>query len=84
MKRLKLLHILCSPIEGTPAFKARYFAGDIKLFRFNGQITQRNEIKKKLLGADCGPVGTKVVLTIKRGSQSETFKLTRAKYCYIV
>lgn len=65
-----------APIEGTPAFKAGILPGDL-IVQINDQITQGMKIEdavKRIVG----PVGTKVVLTIKRGSQSQTFKLTRA------
>ncbi|MEH1856106.1 MAG: S41 family peptidase [Nostoc sp.] len=65
-----------APIAGTPAFKAGILPDDI-IVRINGQITQGMKIEdavKRILG----PVGTKVVLTIQRGSQSQTFNLTRA------
>ncbi|MBN3889993.1 MAG: S41 family peptidase [Nostoc sp. JL31] len=65
-----------APIEGTPAFKAGILSGDF-IVQINGQITQGMKIEdavKRIVG----PVGTKVVLTIKRGSQSQAFRLTRA------
>ncbi|WP_138499250.1 S41 family peptidase [Nostoc sp. PA-18-2419] len=65
-----------APIEGTPAFKAGILPDDI-IVQINGQITQGMKIEdavKRILG----PVGTKVVLTIQRGNQSQIFKLTRA------
>ncbi|MDF5710856.1 MAG: S41 family peptidase [Nostoc sp. S4] len=65
-----------APIEGTPAFKAGILPDDI-IVQINGQITQGMKIEdavKRILG----PAGTKVVLTIQRGNQSQIFKLTRA------
>ncbi|MEH2192874.1 MAG: S41 family peptidase [Nostoc sp.] len=65
-----------APIEGTPAFKAGILPGDL-IVQINGDITQGMKIEdavKRIIG----PVGTKVVLTIQRGSQSQIFKLTRA------
>ncbi|MEH2163679.1 MAG: S41 family peptidase [Nostoc sp.] len=65
-----------APIEGTPAFKAGILPGDL-IVQINGDITQGMKIEdavKRIIG----PAGTKVVLTIQRGSQSQTFKLTRA------
>ncbi|MEH2422176.1 MAG: S41 family peptidase [Nostoc sp.] len=65
-----------APIEGTPAFKAGILPEDV-ITEINGQITQGMKIQdavKRILG----PVGTKVVLTIQRGNQSQIFKLTRA------
>ncbi|QKQ73361.1 S41 family peptidase [Nostoc sp. TCL240-02] len=74
-EKTKALTVI-APIEGTPAFKAGILPGDL-IVQINGQITQGMKIEdavKRILG----PVGTKVVLTIKRGSQSQTFQLTRA------
>ncbi|MEH1938102.1 MAG: S41 family peptidase [Nostoc sp.] len=74
-EKTKALTVI-APIEGTPAFKAGILPDDV-IVQINGQITQGMKIEdavKRILG----PVGTKVVLTIQRGSQSQTFKLTRA------
>ncbi|MHC5599093.1 MAG: S41 family peptidase [Nostoc sp.] len=74
-EKTKALTVI-APIEGTPAFKAGILPDDI-IVQINGQITQGMKIEdavKRILG----PVGTKVVLTIQRGNQSQTFKLTRA------
>lgn len=74
-EKTKALTVI-APIEGTPAFKAGILPNDI-IVQINGQITQGMKIEdavKRILG----PVGTKVVLTIQRGSQSQNFNLTRA------
>ncbi|MEH2239231.1 S41 family peptidase [Nostoc sp.] len=74
-EKTKALTVI-APIEGTPAFKAGILPDDV-IVQINGQITKGMKIEdavKQILG----PVGTKVVLTIQRGSQSQTFKLTRA------
>ena len=65
-----------APIEGTPAFKAGILPEDI-IVKINGEKTQGMKIEaavKRILG----PIGTKVVLTIQRGQQSQNFNLTRA------
>jgi len=65
-----------APIKGTPAFKAGILPGDI-IVQIDGQSTRGvdiNDAVKRILG----PVGTQVTLTIQRGNQSQTFKLTRA------
>ncbi|MEH1835339.1 MAG: S41 family peptidase [Nostoc sp.] len=74
-EKTKALTVI-APIEGTPAFRAGILPDDV-IVRINGQITQGMKIEdavKRILG----PAGTKVVLTIQRGSQLQTFKLTRA------
>ena len=63
------------PIEGTPAFKAGILPGDV-ITKIDGQPVPKTNIfdaSSKILG----PVGSKVVLTIQRGNQSQSFKLTR-------
>ena len=65
-----------APIEGTPAFKAGILPNDV-IVQINNQPTKGlkiDEAVKRILG----PVGTKVLLTIQRGQQAQTFKLTRA------
>lgn len=65
-----------APIEGTPAFKAGILPNDV-IVQINNQPTKGlkiDEAVKRILG----PVGTKVLLTIQRGKQAQTFKLTRA------
>ncbi|MEH1888438.1 MAG: S41 family peptidase [Nostoc sp.] len=74
-EKTKALTVI-APIQGTPAFRAGILPDDI-IVQINGQRTQGMKIEdavKRILG----PVGTKVVLTIQRGNQSQTFKLTRA------
>ncbi|MEH2412755.1 S41 family peptidase [Nostoc sp.] len=74
-EKTKALTVI-APIEGTPAFKAGILPDDV-IVQINGQRTQGMKIEdavKQILG----PVGTKVLLTIQRGSQSQIFKLTRA------
>ena len=74
-EKTKALTVI-APIEGTPAFKAGILPDDV-IVQINGQITQGMKIEdavKRILG----PVGTKVVLTIQRGKQSQNFNLTRA------
>ncbi|MHC5773830.1 S41 family peptidase [Nostoc sp.] len=74
-EKTKALTVI-APIEGTPAFKAGILPEDV-IVQINGQRTQGMKIEdavKRIIG----PVGTKVVLTIQRGSQSQIFKLTRA------
>ncbi|MEH2135190.1 S41 family peptidase [Nostoc sp.] len=74
-EKTKALTVI-APIQGTPAFKAGILPGDL-IVQINGEITQGMKIEdavKRIVG----PVGTKVVLTIQRASQSQTFTLTRA------
>ncbi|MBW4593780.1 MAG: S41 family peptidase [Brasilonema angustatum HA4187-MV1] len=74
-EKTKALTVI-APIEGTPAFKAGILADDV-IVKIDGQPTRGmniNDAVKRILG----PVGTKVILTIQRGNQSQSFKLTRA------
>ncbi|MEH2060145.1 MAG: S41 family peptidase [Nostoc sp.] len=74
-EKTKALTVI-APIEGTPAFKAGILPDDV-IVQINGKITRGMKIEdavKRILG----PVGTKVVLTIQRGKQSQNFNLTRA------
>ncbi|WP_298907757.1 S41 family peptidase [uncultured Nostoc sp.] len=74
-EKTKALTVI-APIQGTPAFRAGILPDDV-IVQINGQRTQGMKIEdavKRILG----PVGTKVVLTIQRGNQSQTFNLTRA------
>ncbi len=65
-----------APIEGTPAFKAGILPDDV-ITQINGETTQGMKLEEAVKRIS-GPVGTNVVLTILRGSRSQTFKLTRA------
>ncbi len=74
-EKTKALTVI-APIEGTPAFKAGILPNDV-IVQINNQPTKGLKIDdavKRILG----PVGTKVLLTIQRGNQAQTFKLTRA------
>jgi carboxyl-terminal processing protease len=74
-EKTKALTVI-APIEGTPAFKAGILPDDV-IVKINNQSTKGMKIDdavKQILG----PVGTKVLLTIQRGKQAQTFKLTRA------
>ncbi|MBP5972306.1 S41 family peptidase [Brasilonema sp. CT11] len=74
-EKTKALTVI-APIEGTPAFKAGILPDDV-IVKIDGQPTggmNINDAVKRILG----PVGTKVILTIQRGNQSQSFKLTRA------
>jgi carboxyl-terminal processing protease len=65
-----------TPMQGTPAFKAGILPEDV-IVQIDGQSTQGMNLPdavKRILG----PIGTKVILTIQRGKQALTFKLTRA------
>ncbi|MHC5599502.1 MAG: S41 family peptidase, partial [Nostoc sp.] len=69
-EKTKALTVI-APIEGTPAFKAGILPEDV-IVQINGQRTQGMKIEdavKRIIG----PVGTKVVLTIQRGSKLQTF-----------
>ncbi|MDF5724199.1 MAG: S41 family peptidase [Rhizonema sp. PD37] len=65
-----------APIEGTPAFKAGILPDDI-ITQINGETTKGMKLEDAVKRIS-GPVGTNVVLTILRGSQSKIFNLTRA------
>ncbi|MDF5716416.1 MAG: S41 family peptidase [Rhizonema sp. NSF051] len=65
-----------APIEGTPAFKAGILPDDV-ITQINGETTKGLKLEDAVKRIS-GPVGTNVVLTILRGSQSKTFNLTRA------
>lgn len=65
-----------APIEDSPAAKAGILAGDV-ITRIDQQPTQGlniNDAVKRIKGT----AGTPVVLTVQRGGQELTYKLTRA------
>lgn len=57
------------PVEGTPAFEAGLQAGDV-ITRIDGKPTIDNALDADV-AAIRGPVGSKVVLTVKRGAAAE-------------
>jgi len=69
--------IVISPIEETPAFNAGIMARDI-IMEIDGKSTEgmdTNEAVKLIRGKP----GTRVTLTIKRGSQQRDFTIERAR-----
>ncbi|MFH1684372.1 MAG: S41 family peptidase [Candidatus Margulisiibacteriota bacterium] len=68
-----------SPIEDTPAFKAKLKAGD-KIVSIDGKIT-KDKALEEAVSLIRGPQGTKVKLGILRGKWKEAkdFEITRAK-----
>ena len=65
------------PIEGGPAEKAGIKANDV-IVKVDGKSTKGRDIDEVVRSIK-GPRGTKVHLSIKRGEQSLSFHLTRAR-----
>ncbi|MBD2037645.1 PDZ domain-containing protein [Leptolyngbya sp. FACHB-321] len=65
-----------APIEKSPAATAGILSADV-ITKINGRSTQGMTIDEAVKQIK-GVAGTKVVLTIRRGSQNLTFALTRA------
>ncbi|NJK40345.1 MAG: PDZ domain-containing protein [Acaryochloridaceae cyanobacterium SU_2_1] len=66
-----------SPIEGSPAAEAGLLSKDV-ILKVDNKSTQGMDING-VVSLIRGPVGSDVVLKIKRGSQQLDFKLKRAK-----
>jgi carboxyl-terminal processing protease len=74
-EKTKALTVI-TPIKGSPAFTAGILPEDVILqidSKSTGGMSLANAVKKIQ-----GAVGTKIVLTIKRGHQKRVFKLIRA------
>lgn len=65
-----------APVEGTPAYKAGILPNDV-IVKIHGQPTQGMNINDAVKRIQ-GKVGSKVVLTIERDNQVQTYQLTRA------
>ena len=69
--------IATSTVDGSPAAKSGILPNDI-ILKIDGRSTKQMKIQdvgKGIMGA----VGTKVKLTVQRGSEVKTFTMTRAK-----
>ena len=68
--------IVVEPIEDTPAFKAGLKAGDF-IIKIDGRSTEgfTTEMAQNIIR---GPIGTAVVLTIKRGDEVKDYSMNRA------
>ncbi len=66
-----------SPIEDTPAAKAGVLAKDI-IIKINGKSTQGMDTNQAV-SLIRGEAGTKVKLTVLRGTQQKEFEIARAK-----
>jgi carboxyl-terminal processing protease len=69
--------IVISPIEDSPAFEAGVQAQDI-ISEIDGQSTKGMDINQAVQLIR-GPIGTQVILTIKRGEQEIDYPITRDK-----
>lgn len=69
--------VVISPIEDTPAFDAGIQAKDI-ITKIDGQSTQGMNINDAV-SLIRGPIGSEVILTIKRENQEIEFPIIRAK-----
>ncbi len=64
-----------APVEGTPAYKAGILPNDV-IIKIDGKPTQGMDINDAVKQIQ-GKIGSKVVLTILRDKQVQTFQLTR-------
>lgn len=67
--------IVVSPIEDTPAFEAGIMARDV-IIEIDGQSTEGMD-SNEAVNLIRGPVGSEVILTIRRGEREIDFPLTR-------
>ena len=56
--------IVVSPIEGSPAFKAGVFAGDV-IVKVNGEELDRTLKLEEIIKRIAGPLGSEVTLTVR-------------------
>lgn len=66
-----------SPIEGSPASQAGLLAQDV-IVKIDNKSTKGMDVNQAV-GLIRGPVNTKVILTIRRGTTEMSFNLLRAK-----
>uniref|UniRef100_B8HSI7 C-terminal processing peptidase n=1 Tax=Cyanothece sp. (strain PCC 7425 / ATCC 29141) TaxID=395961 RepID=B8HSI7_CYAP4 len=66
-----------SPIEGSPASQAGLLAQDV-IVKIDNKSTKGMDVNQAV-GLIRGPVNTKVILTIRRGTTEMNFSLLRAK-----
>ena len=69
--------IIIAPIEGTPAYKAGLIPND-EITEINGNSTKGISVEEAAIQIK-GPVGTKVTLTVLRGSETLKRIITRAE-----
>ncbi len=70
--------IILRPIPGNPAEKEGIEAGDVLVRVDDHEIPEHPDIQQ-VVGWVRGKVGTKVEITVRRGSQTLTFTVTRAE-----
>lgn len=75
-QKTKALTII-SPIKDSPAFLVGIMAEDI-IIKIDGKSTKGMSLQEAVKRIQ-GSIGTPVVLTIQRGTQTRVFKITRAK-----
>jgi len=69
--------IVVSPIEGTPAFEAGVLSQD-RIIAIDGKSTEGMDIDDAV-NLIRGPVGSQVMLTVKRGEEELEFTIDRAR-----
>lgn len=69
--------VVVSPIEGTPASDAGILSQDI-IIKIDGESTEGMDVNDAVTRIR-GPVGSNVVLTIRRGNQEIDFEIERAR-----
>src|SRR5215212_709483 len=69
--------IVVSPIEGSPAFKAGVFAGDV-ILKVNGEELDRTLKLEEIIKKIAGPLGSEVFMTVRHATgEVVDLKLTR-------
>ena len=67
-----------NPIEKSPAYKAGILPGDV-LIKIDGQST-RNMNEYEAIKLIRGPIGSELILTIRRNRQQLNYSITREKF----